>query len=117
MDLTLVTLLPFYMTNAHGRVRLSLPASARQAQDILTRLGVAFSLHDTHEQYEEAARQPGVWGAIDLSKASEDAFEFPLVGHFVSQQLPLGHIKCTKGQDERFVEVFKGSEKWLQLRE
>lgn len=117
MDLTLVTLLPFHMTNAHTRVRVSLPSSATKAQAALTKLGIAFAEHDTKDQFAQAASLPDVWGVIDLSAASEDAFDFPLVGHFVSQLLPLGHIKCTKGQDEKFVEVFKSSEKWLQLRE
>lgn len=41
--------------------------------------------------------------------------EFPLVSSFVSLFLPLGHIKSTTHRDDKFVEYFQSSGKWLRL--
>ena len=39
---------------------------------------------------------------------------YALAAHFVSNLLPIGHIKSTKVNDKRFIEYFSASEKWLK---
>lgn len=39
---------------------------------------------------------------------------FALAAHFVSNLLPVGHIKSTKLDDQEFINYFSASEKWLR---
>ena len=40
---------------------------------------------------------------------------YALAAHFVSNLLPVGHIKSTKLDDKAFIEYFSASEKWLKI--
>lgn len=43
--------------------------------------------------------------------------EYMLVSHFIARLFPVGHIKSTEPRDQKFLDHFKQSKKWLRLRE
>merc|ERR1712085_132299 len=46
-----------------------------------------------------------------------DSQFFCLAQQFISKLFPMGHVKSTNTDDERFVATFARSRKWLRIRE
>jgi len=58
------------------------------------------------------------WNVIRLpqpSEVTEAVPHYPLVAHFVSTLLPMGHVKSTLPDHTEFVTLFTASPKWLRL--
>ena len=110
-DDMLVDLLPFLMTNARDQVEVSVDPASTTISQTLRGLGIGVDvLHETAEEFDARVKREDPWNVI-----SSLPCKYPLVGHHVSLLFPLGHIKCTRGQDREFVEYFKASDKWLRL--
>jgi hypothetical protein len=114
-DVLAVHLLPFLMTSSHSQIQVSVDPANKKVIKKLDALKIQYKTH-SNEQFSSAANDDSsVWGIIHINN-TPDNFDYPLVGHFVSTLLPLGHIKCTKTNDNDFVEALTKSQKWLQIR-
>ena len=113
LDACAAKLVPFVATNARGQLEVSVTPGS-EAEAVLR--GVE-GLMVTAESEEEWEARSGAEAHYNVITAEDGlgAETFPLPGHFVSLYLGVGHIKSTKGEDEEFIEVFEGSEKWLKM--
>jgi hypothetical protein len=81
---------------------------------IFSGLGVATAEEDAAAW--EARRAGGdFYNVLDASDDGYGTEEFPLAGQFCSLYLGVGHVKSTRTGDEKFLDTFKGSSKWLQM--
>ena len=105
-------LMPFVLTNAADALRVSVdPANSALTAELQT-AGVAVVAED------DAAFAARVGAETPYNVLSPGAADgFPLVGQFVSTLLCVGHVKSTKPADEDFINAFKGSPKWLAMRQ
>lgn len=104
--------MPFVLTNAADALRVSVdPANGALAAE-LHAAGVVVVAED---DAAFAARLDAETPYNVLSPGGADGF--PLVGQFVSCLLCVGHVKSTKPDDEDFISFFKGSPKWLAMRQ
>eukprot|EP01127_Copromyxa_protea_P007034 TRINITY_DN16971_c0_g1_i1.p1 TRINITY_DN16971_c0_g1~~TRINITY_DN16971_c0_g1_i1.p1 ORF type:complete len:724 (-),score=199.66 TRINITY_DN16971_c0_g1_i1:38-2056(-) len=112
-DTVALHLLPFYITNAAEQVTVTCdPANSAVLEKMLKLDGVRV-YSEAEEVFQNRTNiMDSTWNTIYPSAVEE----FPLVGHFVSLLVPLGHVKSTKKDDKEFVQYFKNSPKWLKLR-
>lgn len=107
VDSALIHLLPFAMTNA--RDQLSISVDSTETLDAVAPQWPNVTV-ESEAQFEGRVSAQKPWNVI-----RPEAFaEYPLVGHFVSLNFPLGHIKSTKSDDQEFVTHFEQSAKWLR---
>eukprot|EP01126_Amoeba_proteus_P061573 TRINITY_DN827_c0_g1_i12.p1 TRINITY_DN827_c0_g1~~TRINITY_DN827_c0_g1_i12.p1 ORF type:complete len:614 (+),score=115.61 TRINITY_DN827_c0_g1_i12:622-2463(+) len=108
-----IYLLPFIVTNAYEQVTLSCdPSRYTDISNFGLPLEGVKVLVETLEVFEKRVGNSPPWNVI----RPLPVFEFPLVGHFLSLLLPIGHVKSTRSRDEEFVRIFFQSSKWLQTR-
>jgi len=112
-DVFAIYFIPFFMTSSSRQIIISINPENKFLEkfDSFGSSVVRQSDKEYEEKFVKQAIQSNVWGVIKPEKN----FDFPLVGHFVSTLVPLGHIKSTKKDDEEFVSYFKESTKWLKL--
>jgi hypothetical protein len=112
LDEAISYLLPFYVTNAREYVVVSYhPDNASLAFKLKTLKDITLREESTHD-FHNRIKQQHPWNVIQPGAFSE----YPLVGNFISQILPLGHIKSTKTNDSLFKRNFLTSTKWLHIR-
>lgn len=106
-----VDLLPFAMTNARSQIEVSVDPNNTAVAKQLASMGVTVDVkHERRDVFLERVEEEKPWNVI-----YPQACDFVLVGHQVSLLFPLGHIKCTRGNDREFVDYFKASDKWLRV--
>jgi len=111
-DAVAMHLLPFYITSAKEMVSVSCDPEnttlLKKLEDIKD-----ITLHkETPKEFKSRTDKKLPWNIIAIPNVSE----YPLVGQFVSLLFPLGHLKCTKPKDKKFLETFLRSEKWLHIK-
>uniref|UniRef100_A0A7S1FIU0 Uncharacterized protein n=1 Tax=Noctiluca scintillans TaxID=2966 RepID=A0A7S1FIU0_NOCSC len=115
------TLIPFYVTNARDGLLVSVDSANAsllahlRALNVLTVSEDAASF-DTRCTSEEPYNVVPPEALADRNNHPDDLETFPLVGQFVSLYVPLGHVKSTQSDDQKFVEFFSASAKWLRLQ-
>ena len=110
-----VSLLPFLATSARGQVRISIDPENEQLYEALSKVSGAVGnpvelLAETDTEFKANPQTHSAWNLIE-----PEPCDFSLVGHHISVLFPLGHIKCTKSNDEDFVNYFTQSRKWLRV--
>uniref|UniRef100_A0A7S4JL18 Aldehyde dehydrogenase domain-containing protein n=1 Tax=Paramoeba aestuarina TaxID=180227 RepID=A0A7S4JL18_9EUKA len=117
------SLVPFFVTNAWSNCRISVDPSNSALVEKLKAVESLQGKVDIEDAAAFAKRREttsfyNVVAPEELADGTntKSLEDFPLVGHFVSLYFPLGHIKSTRVDDEKFVEVFSASEKWLKMR-
>lgn len=68
---------------------------------------------DTAEMEARLATET-TFNVIDPVAVGSSDPGYCLAAHFVSNLVPVGHIKSTKIDDQEFLEYFSASEKWLK---
>ncbi|GMH81485.1 hypothetical protein TrVE_jg13926 [Triparma verrucosa] len=104
-------LIPFVATNARSQVEVSV-SSAEVAARLSSIDGLKVTVEDDNVW---AARKASDYYNVLDSSDGLGSRQFPLPGHFVSLYLGVGHVKSTKGDDQEFLNMFKDSEKWLDV--
>jgi hypothetical protein len=106
-----VNLLPFLVTNARGQVQVSVdPGNAAVLQG-LSNANMAISIvRESDSDFATRSADNAFWNVVKPSTC-----QFDLVSHHVSLLFPLGHIKCTRSNDQEFVDYFTPSPKWLHI--
>jgi len=134
--------LPFLATNAHTQLVVSVhPSAAALALELQRSTGSRplFLKVESDQSFHQAAAPGtlgdesggrGFWNVLELggegsgsllfggsaARVLDDPLGLPLVGHFVSLLLPLGHVKSTCADDAAFLRAFEGSPKWLKAQ-
>jgi|EP01046_Picozoa_sp_COSAG06_P060503 hypothetical protein len=75
--------------------------------------GVAVVFEESSEMESRLATET-TFNVIDPINVATSDPGYALAAHFVSNLLPVGHIKSTKLDDQAFIEYFSASEKWLK---
>jgi hypothetical protein len=75
--------------------------------------GVAVVFEESSEMESRLATET-IFNVIDPINVATSDPGYALAAHFVSNLLPVGHIKSTKLDDQAFIEYFSASEKWLK---
>lgn len=101
-------LLPFFMTNAHDQLVLSVPDGM---YDDMCQAVEGTDISVVNGPHAEEA----VWNTVSSATSAEHGF--PMVGQWLSLIFPMGHIKSVESDHRHFVDVFSASPKWLQMRE
>ena len=110
-------ILPFYATNAHNQVIVSCAEDhlATRVAEATEKLGGIRVEVETDKEFERSSAD--AWNIVEIDARESAAPEtMPLVGQFASLLFPLGHIKSTLPNDEKFVAAFSASPKWLMMR-
>ncbi|GMI00170.1 hypothetical protein TrLO_g11702 [Triparma laevis f. longispina] len=104
-------LVPFVATNARNQVEVSV-----NSEEVAAKLSGINGLKITVEDDNTWAKRNAsdYYNVLD-STDGLGAKEFPLPGHFVSLYMGVGHVKSTKGGDQEFLNMFRDSEKWLDV--
>jgi hypothetical protein len=113
-DLLLLYALPFAATNAFDSLEVSIGCSGMRTealQELL--LGTFASTVEANDKYQTRKGNLSIYNEVRV----DDPIEMLLAFQFVSKMFPLGHIKSSKGGDQKFLSHFKGSKKWLRIRE
>jgi len=115
------TLVPFLVTNAFPDMRVSVDPANTTVAAHLEELGVRTEVQSDAD-FESTCTSEELYNVVRPEALADNnntssLEEFPLVGQFVSLYFPLGHIKSTSHDDETFVDFFKTSAKWLQVRD
>jgi hypothetical protein len=76
--------------------------------------GVAVVFEESSDMDTRLSSQPTFNVIHPINVATSDP-GYALAAHFVSNLLPVGHIKSTKLDDKAFIEYFSASEKWLKI--
>jgi hypothetical protein len=106
----------FLSTNARSMLEVSCADEA--TSDLFKSLGVTATVVETAADF--AARETGPAGDNFYNVIGKDSYgvsEFPLPGQFCSLFLGVGHVKSTQTNDQKFVDTFKDSKKWLKMAE
>jgi len=115
-DLAARYILPFLATNAKEQFVVSLdPALSFSSGPLLSQLGFQV-VSEPKDAF--ASMEGSYWNVVRLPRTASSRAatpEFPLVAHFISTLLPMGHIKSTLSNDTAFVEAFSASSKWLRV--
>lgn len=115
-DLAARYIMPFAATNAKGQLTVSLdPLVSFPQEALLAQVGLQV-VRESEEAFAKV--EGGYWNVARLPRAPGAPAatpEHPLVAHFVSTLLPMGHIKSTLSDDAAFLEAFSASDKWLRL--
>jgi len=101
-------ILPYICTNANES--LSVSCANEEIKKALESAGVNKCIIQSDEEFSDESREK-VW-AITNGNLSE----FVPPGHFIGVLFPLGHVKSTLSDDERFIKSFTTSKKWLAVR-
>jgi hypothetical protein len=109
-------IIPFMATTAKEQLVVSLdPFLSFPAFPIMQQQGLKV-VRESKEAFEAAVGS--YWNVVQLPQASEVTAVvpcYPLVSHFVSTLLPMGHVKSTLSNHTEFVKLFSASSKWLKL--
>jgi len=107
---------PFMATTAKEQLVVSLdPFLSFPAFPMLQQQGLKV-VRESKQAFEAAVGN--YWNVIRLpqpSEVTEAVPHYPLVAHFVSTLLPMGHVKSTLPDHTEFVTLFTASPKWLRL--
>jgi len=111
-------LVPFLITNARETLQISAPVAAKRTMEALQSSGsldgVAVVFEESSDMDTRLSSQPTFNVIHPINVATSDP-GYALAAHFVSNLLPVGHIKSTKLDDKAFIEYFSASEKWLKI--
>jgi len=105
-------LIPYYVTNAQDSLTISCHANNTKLSSFLQQTKDLTLLQETPEEFQTRIQKEEPWNVIYPKHLTE----YPLVGNFISQLLPLGHIKSTNANDRNFRNIFHKSDKWLTVR-
>ncbi|GAB5358615.1 hypothetical protein AAMO2058_000473700 [Amorphochlora amoebiformis] len=108
IDSVILQALPFLATNADVQLAVSSDGSHAYLKEYVA----AFSI-DNESAFESTVKTVRPYNVLQPSEIDE----YPLVSHFVTKALPIGHIKSTRSEDDEFIQIFKDSPKWLCVRE
>lgn len=76
--------------------------------------GIPVVFEESCDMDERLSSEPP-FNVIHPSNVASSDPGYALAAHFVSNLLPVGHIKSTKLDDRRFIDYFSASEKWLKV--
>ncbi|CAD7932536.1 unnamed protein product [Amoebophrya sp. A25] len=115
VDRALLLALPFVATNARDSLVLSAaPSVAATLEKVLA--GSSATLipirKESHAEFASKVEKDPSWYNVIYADAD---MEFMLAQQFISRLLPLGHVKSTSTNDEKFYAAFATSEKWLRM--
>mmetsp|Transcript_2700 Transcript_2700/g.4083 ORF Transcript_2700/g.4083 Transcript_2700/m.4083 type:complete len:706 (+) Transcript_2700:156-2273(+) len=105
------SLILFVATNANAQYELSIDENCSTIRDICAAQKIPFLL-ETDDEFRLRAQHEIVYNIIETHNKLTS---YPMVGHYISLFMPLGHVKSTKSKDEEFIERFTQSAKWLKL--
>jgi len=106
-------LLPFHTTNSDSVV-VSVDPADQQLAEKLRDLGVLVVV-ESDSAFDTSVEEGKAFNIIHAHPSVSD-FEYSLPGQFVSQYLCVGHIKSVKPNDQKFIEKFTTSKKWLAMK-
>jgi len=104
-------LIPYYITNARDSLSISYHPHNSLLPSLLKTADIPI-IQETPEDFEKRIQKEDPWNVVYPKALSE----YPLVGNFISQLLPFGHIKSTNPNDRNFTDRIHISEKWLWVR-
>ena len=109
-------LLPFVITNACSQVEVSVHSDNAAVIEALEGNGLNVVKENNFENERKKTDIDEWYNLIEVDEHTilKDS-NYPLVAQWVSLFFPLGHIKSTKPDDQEFLELFKGSKKWLKF--
>lgn len=114
IDEAVTMLAPYYTTNAREQLLVSVDPSLGDVADKLSSLDGLQLVSESEADFDQRVSDASPWNIVHTKDAA--SLGFPLVDKLVSLLFPVGHIKSTANGDERFVEVFSKSRKWLDIR-
>jgi hypothetical protein len=105
-------LLPFLMTNAKDQCVLSVDPANAEATAAATALkdkGLIEVRMELPKEFAASVAKEQPWNVINPTPC-----DYSLVGHHTSLIFSLGHVKCTRSNDESFYKALGASNKWLR---
>jgi hypothetical protein len=107
------TYLIFHATNAREQAELSIDPEHKLLIEFCQKHKIPHSMETKEEWEKRVVSHENIFHSVLIISQSWSKGEFPMAGNFVSQFLPLGHIKSTMPSDEQFAFRVNISAKWL----